>query len=170
MKIVFTGPECSGKTTLANMIADKYQFGLVKETARVYLEDKSNRYDYHSLSEIANLQLREEKVINRTNTHLVCDTDLLTLIIWSQEKFDKTDPWIYDKWLKHLPGNYFLCAPDIPWEYDPQRENPSDRGRLFEVYQIMMDKHGINYTVVSGSKDDRMALVSGVLNTSIEDM
>ncbi|MBK9566927.1 MAG: AAA family ATPase [Saprospiraceae bacterium] len=38
MKIVFTGPESSGKTTMANWSSDLSGMCLVKEVAREYME------------------------------------------------------------------------------------------------------------------------------------
>ena len=36
---------------------------------------------------------------------------------------------------------YILCYPDIPWEYDVQRENPfNDRLALFKLYEQEIKK------------------------------
>ena len=43
-----------------------------------------------------------------------------------------------------------MCKADIPWEGDPQRENPNDRVELFEIYKQELDNLGHNYFIVKG--------------------
>ena len=40
-KIAFTGPECSGKSTMAKWLAKELSYEIVDEYAREYLKDKS---------------------------------------------------------------------------------------------------------------------------------
>ncbi|MBK6665467.1 MAG: AAA family ATPase [Saprospiraceae bacterium] len=63
MKIIITGPESSGKTTLALWIALEYQWCLVPEFAREYLKQNDGKYLEHDLILIALLQNWEEKVL-----------------------------------------------------------------------------------------------------------
>ena len=60
-KIVFTGPECSGKSTLSKAIAKKMQLPLVEEYARQYLNSLGRNYIYSDLAQIAKGQLNAEK-------------------------------------------------------------------------------------------------------------
>ena len=53
--IVMTGPESSGKTTLATCLACYYKAPLISEVARDYLAGK-NSYEKSDLLEIAKLQ------------------------------------------------------------------------------------------------------------------
>ena len=53
IKIVFTGPECSGKTTFSQLIAKKYNAPLVQEYAREYLNKLQHPYGYNDLLKIA---------------------------------------------------------------------------------------------------------------------
>lgn len=164
MKIVCTGPECSGKTTLSKEISKYFGFGWVQEMARPYLDIRSNHYTFNSLMEIANLQWWEEKYISENYKNICCDTDALTIVLWSLEKYDKYQPYLLDRWIDSKPEMYLLCAPDIPWEYDPQRENPDDRERLFERHRTYLNDYNMPYTVVSGSNEDRITIVRQVLS------
>ena len=40
VRIAFTGPECSGKSTMAKWLADEYSLKIVEEYAREYLQKK----------------------------------------------------------------------------------------------------------------------------------
>ena len=45
LKIVLFGPECTGKTTLAKLLANHYKSKWVPEFAREYLQAMIDRYD-----------------------------------------------------------------------------------------------------------------------------
>ncbi len=60
--IVMTGPESSGKTTLAKQLADCWNVPLVPEIARDYLRGKDS-YQQHDLVEIAKQQHQQEQLI-----------------------------------------------------------------------------------------------------------
>lgn len=163
MNIVCTGPECAGKTTLSNFIHHQYHFGLVREVARDYLLKSGINYTYASLNEIAHLQLQEQIKLGAQYPNLVCDTDLLTIIIWGVEKYQRFEPNMISNWLSNLPDMYLLCSPDIPWEYDVQRENPNDRDRLFNIYQTFLEISGVKYHIISGNMENRISQVAEIL-------
>ena len=164
MKIVFTGPECSGKTDLSLKIAEKYSFGYVREVAREYLDLRNNTYNYEDLSEIAKLQVAEEKRIGLDYNFICADTDLLTIVIWSEEKYNRVDPIITELWKADFAEMYFLCSPDIPWTYDPQRENPHDRDRLFDIHQTILKENNLPFQIISGDFENRISLVTQIIN------
>ncbi len=135
-KIVFTGPESSGKTTIAQRLAMDFNAPLVSEYARTYLDQLKRPYKKSDLWKIAQGQLlAEEKIAENTPHYLVCDTDLLTILIWSEEKYESVDPRISEAFAQQQTDLYFLLQPTLPWTYDPQRENPNDRNRLFHIYR-----------------------------------
>ncbi len=164
MKILITGPESSGKTTLAESIAQKLGFSFVREMARPYLALRGTEYAYDDLYEIALLQRYEEKMHLDKGETTICDTDLLTIIIWSQEKFGRVDQQMIDWWQESKPKHTFLCSPDIPWEYDPFRENQHDRDRLLDIYKCHLLHHHCEYTVIHGTKEHRLQQVIEVLH------
>lgn len=159
-KVVVTGAECSGKSTLSEDLAKHYSVPWVPEMARGYLEELGRPYDEADLLKIAELQLRTEKerAVNgaeRTSL-LVCDTDLITIRIWGEEKYGRSDPWIVQQTEQRPYGLWLLCRPDIPWVFDPQRENPHDRDRLFVVYEKMLKMLGKPYVIVEGGREERL--------------
>jgi len=150
MKFVFTGPECSGKTTMTNWAYGSWGGNLVLEEARAYLEKKNGVYDYEDLLKIAqNQNERHESTINENGLSWF-DTDALTLYIWSVEKFGKADSEILNIWLQNDIKHFFLCSPDMPWVEDQLRENPHDRDRLFEIYLEELKKYSKPFTILKG--------------------
>tara|TARA_B100000683_G_scaffold89236_1_gene88036 strand:+ start:24816 stop:25313 length:498 start_codon:yes stop_codon:yes gene_type:complete len=145
-KIIITGPESSGKTTLCNDLAYHFKLSQSKEYARLYLKKKGKDYTQEDLLIIAKGQLNLEKV------NILLDTDLITIKIWSKYKFGNCNTWILDKIEEQKNENrfYLLCKPDIPWESDPLRENPNDRMELFEIYKMELENLGHKYYIVEG--------------------
>ncbi len=149
-KIVITGPESSGKTTLANLLAKEYNTTFVKEYAREYLEDLNRPYDLKDVLIMARGQMNQEENLAEQLTFL--DTDLTVYAIWIKEKYNQEIKWINDYLKKGKGKIYFLCAIDIEWEEDVLREHPklADRKRLFESYKKLLEKHQLTYYVISG--------------------
>jgi nicotinamide riboside kinase len=169
-RVVVTGPESTGKTTLARQLAVHFKVPHVIEAARLYLEmNETPQYFYEDLSKIAYKQLVLENVSWEFENaesllkipFIVCDTDLITLKIWSNEVFKKCDPMtlqnIDNQSLKYEKELYFLCSPEgVAWEDDPQRENPHDRDRLFKIYENELTFYKKNYKILRGSVKERL--------------
>lgn len=162
IKIAIVGPESSGKTSLCEALVVHFSCLLVKEYARAHLEEHGPKYTEHELLSIAKGQMlaeaETEKLAEEAEVQLIfCDTDMITIRIWSEEVFGRCAPELialseqrhYDHWL--------LCRPDIPWESDPLRENPHDRDRLFDVYEAMLKELGKPYTIIEGEREQRLA-------------
>jgi len=146
LKIIVTGPESSGKTTLCNALSKHFNLPFSKEYAREYLNTLKRDYNPDDLLKIAKGQLQTENGLQ------LLDTDLITLKIWSEYKYGSCDNWILTQIEKQKPENrfYLLCSPDIPWQADKQRENPNDREELFEIYKQELDDLEHNYFIVEG--------------------
>mgnify|MGYP001224561343 FL=1 len=167
-KIVFTGPECSGKSTLSKAIAQKMQLPLVEEYARQYLNSLGRNYIYSDLAQIAKGQLNaEKKAIDHIKKHttIICDTDLQVIKIWSQKKFGKCASFILNN--QDIKAYYILCRPDFKWEYDPLRENENDRMSLFEIYHQDLIQNNANFIIASGPLNERISCIQDVIRKMI---
>ena len=159
--VVITGPESCGKTTLARQLSDRWRAPLVNEAAREYLQGKDS-YEKSDLLEIAKLQnAMEQESTASSPEKLVCDTDLLVILVWSEVKYGRCDPWIHETFEncfneKSLTRHYILCAPNIPWQKDRLRENPHNRDELFDMYIKKLTDYKLNYSVVSGRPQERL--------------
>tara|TARA_Y100000739_G_C20571760_1_gene448137 strand:+ start:610 stop:1107 length:498 start_codon:yes stop_codon:yes gene_type:complete len=159
-KIIVTGPESSGKTTLSKKLSQHLKGKLVNEFARNYLSKKNNKYNFENLLEIAQNQYKLE---NQKSKLIVCDTDLITIKIWSEHKFGKCDTWTLDKISaqKKEQRIYLLCRPDLKWEYDPQRENELDRDKIFNIYKKELKNLEHKFYIIEG--DSRLNLAKKYL-------
>ena len=159
LKIIATGPESSGKTTLCKALSKHFNLPFSKEYAREYLDALNRDYNQDDLLKIAKGQLQAENGIQ------LLDTDLITLKIWSEYKYGSCDKWILNQIEKQKSEKrfYLLCKSDIPWEADPQRENPNNREELFEIYKTELESLGHTYFVVEG-KDRVEKSISKISN------
>ena len=159
--IVITGPESSGKTTLAGQLSNSWKTSLVPEIARDYLKEKIY-YHKSDLLKIAKQQHRKEQaLLSQSPEKLVCDTDLLVIMIWSEVKYGHCDQWICKTFencfnQKLFTRHYILCDPKIPWQPDRHRENPHNRDELFTIYLKKLADYKLNYSIVKGEPHERL--------------
>ena len=164
-KLIITGPESSGKTTLFNQLTSFYNITGVDEYAREYIANLKRDYNYQDILEIAKVQFTNElKIYNSNQNFFISDTDLLTLEIWCEIKYKKCHSFISDNLRKHLPNIYLLCSSDIPWEFDSQRENPNNRLELFKIYENKIKSLGVDYRIIKGDKATRLNTVKTIIN------
>ena len=156
-RISITGPESTGKSILAEQLANHYHSVWVPEFSREYIEKLNRPYGEEDIAAIAKGQLEKEgKMVARAKRYLFCDTDLIVTKIWSDVKYGRCDPWILEGVEKHRYDLYLLCYIDIPWESDPLREHPNLREHLFELYLNELSERNLPFAVVSGLGGERL--------------
>ncbi len=165
IRIAVTGPESSGKTTLAYSLTKELKGLLIPEYARDYLKKRNGRYEQTDLDIIAKNQFANWEHIEKK--YLICDTEMLVLKIWSEFKYNVCSPFIIDKLKQQQFDLYFLCRPDIPWEEDFLREHPHERDKLFEIYHKELLAMKVPFTIVEGSHETRIKICMSRINTLI---
>lgn len=155
-KIAISGPECTGKSSLAKELSVHYNTVFTPEYSVQYLKKKRS-YNLSDVLEIAKGQLLlENELAVSANRILFSDTDLMVNKIWSKVVFDEVPEWIERMILENHYDLYLLCTPDLPWKPAPFRENPFDREMLFELYEEEFRKAKFNYKVISGLGNNRI--------------
>ena len=164
-RLVFTGPESTGKTFLSSLMAIEYEALLVEEYARKYLSNLNRNYDLLDLKQIEQGQQQAEMNALRSEAAFIFqDTDFLTIWIWYTHKYKINPDRVYNYLQRHLPDHYLLCFPDIRWFKDPLRENPTDREELFQIYEAEINKLKVPYTIIKGDYEERNNLAYSVIN------
>jgi NadR type nicotinamide-nucleotide adenylyltransferase len=159
-RILILGPESTGKSTLAEMLAQHYAEPWVPEVAREYLEKLDRPYTYEDLLQIGKQQMNLEDELALTATRfLFCDTDLRVIQVWSRHRFGKVDLWVLEEIAQRTYDLILLCAPDLPWQEDPLREHPEleMRQHFFEFYQHLTQASGFPWVLISGEKAERLS-------------
>ena len=159
LRIVLTGPESTGKTTLARQLAERYQTLWVPEYARFYLSRLKRPYEQEDVLEIAKSQLQwEDAWAKQAERVLFSDTGTLVPKVWLKFKYNTSHPWIDQQFQQHRYDLYLLCDIDLPWDEDPLREHPKlkDRQALFQMYCTELETLGANFAVLNGSLEARL--------------
>jgi nicotinamide riboside kinase len=184
-KVVVIGPESTGKSTLCEKLAGRYNTLWVPEFAREYLEKNGTKYSYDDLLNIAKGQIElEEKVRNQVSGiryqepnggeqqqnpqlfqhtsslmphHLFIDTDMYVMKVWAEYVFNKCHNWILNQIAERKYDLYLLCDVDLPWVDDVLREYPDDqiRKKLFCFYKELMVDQPTPWTIISGNYEQR---------------
>ncbi|MGR7813029.1 AAA family ATPase [Lacinutrix undariae] len=164
IKVVLFGPESTGKTTLSRQLAAHYKSLWVPEFARDYLQDKWN--NEHKICEPKDLlpiaigQMKLENTLaQKTNSVLVCDTNVLETKVYSEAYYSGTcDPVLEKYALENTYDLYFLTYIDTPWEADDLRDKPHERENMFKAFETALKKYNRPYVLVKGNKEERLKI------------
>jgi NadR type nicotinamide-nucleotide adenylyltransferase len=162
-KILLTGPESSGKTTLAKQLADHYASLWRPEYAREYLTLLGRAYTIDDLTTILReQQQRQAAMLSTAPDLLFCDTGPEVLYIWSKAKYSQVAPEIIQQLTQEHYDLRLLCYPDLEWEADLLRETPKaeDRLALWQEYVALHEQHGWDYTVIIGENRLEQAIAA----------
>ena len=88
---------------------------------------------------------------------LFSDTEMIVLKIWSEHKFGRVDPFIISSSEEIDYDLYLLTDIDLPWVFDPQRENPDERSYFFEWFRRELKKKNTPMHIISGDFEQRLA-------------
>jgi NadR type nicotinamide-nucleotide adenylyltransferase len=162
LKVVLFGPESTGKTTLSRQLARYYNSVWVPEYAREYLQNKWNNErrtcEPDDLLPIAEGQMKLENVLaQKTDSVLICDTDLLETKVYSEAYYLDSCDTILEKYaIENTYNLYFLTYIDTPWEPDDLRDKPEHRLEMFEAFQNTLIKYERPFVLLKGDKKERL--------------
>lgn len=164
LKIGITGPESTGKTTLAESLAVSMATAWVPEFARYYVAHLGRQYERSDLRMIGKGQKNWEEWYARRiaapsgNSFLILDTDWTVLHIWEQYRFQSDGGFEWEKGYGKAENAdlYFLCAPDFSWQPDSLREHPEERDILFLLYENLLDQSGAQFIALTGDPVTRL--------------
>lgn len=169
IRIVITGPESTGKSTLSARLAQHYNTLCIPEYAREYIEKLTMPYTYDDVVHIAETQVRQlEEYSQKASRILFLDTYLIITKVWFDVVFKRRPDWIEQELLKHPVDFYLLCDTDIPWEADHVRENGGTRRKfLMDIYKKELLHFGCEYGIVQGVGDERFKNAIRLVDTFI---
>ncbi|MFC5269096.1 AAA family ATPase [Adhaeribacter terreus] len=166
-RIAITGPESTGKSTLAQQLAGHFNALWVPEFARDYVTNLNQPYTLTDLENIARGQLAlQQKTEAQTSQILFADTELLVLKIWSENAFGTCPEWILKELQNQQFDLYLLMDIDLPWEPDPLREHPHLRQYFFDLYKAELERLNFPFQVISGTNEERFQAALKVIEST----
>jgi len=168
-KVAVIGPECTGKSDLSAFLATHFKTEWAREYARGYMDKLVRPYAQSDLLTIAHGQLRvEEEFMRDSNKVLICDTNLYVIKIWSQFKFGTVDEEILNHIATRKYDLYLLTYIDIPWQDDPQREHPTKRQELYDIYLREMKNQPVPFVEIKGERELRRKMAVSAIEKIID--
>ncbi|NCG08840.1 MAG: AAA family ATPase [Verrucomicrobia bacterium] len=169
-RIVITGAESTGKTTLALSLANHFKAPLSTEFVRSYVSEIKRPIEASDLESIAKgQQTLEDASLNDTEAGLVFhDTNLLSTLIYGEYYYRNNLDWLVEQFLARHYDHYLLCMPDIPWVPDPgQRESPAARDCLHSKFLMRLKQLNLPFTCIQGTADDRLRIAIACVATLV---
>ena len=156
LRVSLTGPESTGKTTLAMRLAAHYGTSFAPEFAREYLATTGPHYTPEDLEEIARGQLAADaEAETRAHRVVFCDSDLLVIKIWAEHSFGTCPDWVLNRIEQQHYDLVLLMSVDLPWHPDPLREHPHLRQHFYDLYHRELRERMSNFAEISGAEDRR---------------
>ena len=157
LRVVLTGAESTGKTTLAKALSAHYRTVWAPEYLRLFVERKGSLPEESDTRLIVRGHLeQEERLLPFAYRVLILDTDLVSTCLYHRYFFGAVPPEIKAKAAARTADLYLLMDTDIPWIPDPgQRDGPEVRNeihlRFVETLQVLP------HVLISGTFEDRLA-------------
>lgn len=159
LRVGIVGPESTGKSSLAFSLSNYYRSVQIAEYARTYVGNLEHAYTYADIEAIARWQIDCENTLLSEPPgvdFVFFDTELIITKVWFLHVYGQCPAFIEDHLRAHPMDFYLLCSPDLPWEPDPLRENPSIRDYLFAWYEKEIVTLQAPYAVIYGIGEERI--------------
>jgi len=156
--ICLHGPESTGKSTIAPLLAARYGGVVQSEYGRDYAEAHGTDFAMADLVAIAvEHDRRTQTLLAAGADPLILDTDPLMTAVWADMLFGHHDPW-FDSW-DRTADLYLLFDMDLPWIEDGTRlfGTRELRRKFFDLSKAELVRRGVRWTLVSGQGEARLA-------------
>lgn len=165
LRVVLTGSESTGKSTLAADLARHYGAIWVPEYVRGYADWKGAPLEAGDVEPIALGQIAaQDAAMRRARELLLLDTDLLSTAIYAAHYYGSYPRWIDQEVLTRRADLYLLCDIDVPWTPDPQRDRPRDRPAMQELFREGLASRGFPMVPIRGGEPERFAAAQAAID------
>ena len=164
-RIAILGAESSGKSTLSEALARRYNTVWVPEYLREFVDMHARVPREEDQFGIARTQLAREYAAERVaRRYLFCDTTALMTALYSRVYWDRVDAQLAQLAAHHAYAITLVTAPDGPWEPDGlQRESEAVRQMVHRMLLETLAARGIAYTLLAGDLAQRLRQVEQLL-------
>lgn len=162
-RIVLTGSESVGKSTLASELAAHFGALLVPEFVRDYAAAKNAPLGFGDHGPIAFGQMAlEDDVIAQTSargdTLLLQDTDLVSTVVYCHHYFGRCPAFIEEAAVARLATRYLLLDIDVPWVADGVRDRGDRREEVQSLFRQTLHRFQASVTTIRGDWTARRVL------------
>ena len=162
-RVAIFGPESTGKTQLAEKLAAHFGAPLVAEYARERWDQQGGVLTLEDMLPVAREQWRREDAAALLRQGfggpagprlIICDTDALTTMLWSDLLYGTCPDELRRGAEKRCRDYalYLLLDIDVPFAPDPQRcfPDPADREKCLRIWRGALDRRHLPYALIQG--------------------
>ena len=165
-RVCVTGPESTGKTTLAARLAAYYRTVWVPEASRIYAERKQSPLLLSDVAPIAREHVAMvDESMRAAGRLLVLDTDLLSTVIYSQHYYGRVPAEVEALERTRRADLYLLCDVDVPWLPDGIRDRPTNREAMLALFREALETRKLLWTMITGDWEARWKTAIGAVRT-----
>jgi NadR type nicotinamide-nucleotide adenylyltransferase len=154
--ICLHGPESTGKSTMATLLAAHFDCEIVPEYGRAYCEEHGTDTAMHDLIVIAERHATMTRsALSRAKDWLILDTDPVMTAVWAEMQHGRQDAWFAS--FDAYADIYLLLDIDLPWVDDGLRVYgvAADRKRFFDLSKAELERRGVRWALISGDGEPR---------------
>lgn len=165
-RVVITGAESTGTTTLARALAERLGTRWVPEVGRAVTEARGldHAWSHADFAMIARRQQRDEdRAALSSGPILVCDTDALATCIWQERYLGRSTAEVEAIAASRSYDLTVLTADDIPFVQDGYRDGEHIRGWMTQRFRERLRQPWIE---VRGTVEERVEAVLTALSST----
>jgi NadR type nicotinamide-nucleotide adenylyltransferase len=150
-RVCLIGPECTGKTTLAEELSVHFNAPWVPEFAREYAQRVGRELTADDVEPIARGEMA--LVDAAPNEGLVIlDTDLISTVVYARHYYGNCPEWIEAAAAARKADLYFLFDIDLPFIADSLRDSAAPRESLYEKFAKTLKDYEANIVPITGDR------------------
>lgn len=176
-RIVLIGAESTGKTTLAQSLAEHFQTNWVAEYGREHWEKKvaglsmNDPLPAWSRDEFLHIaqeqQTRENGLARMANRIMICDTNAFVTGTWHERYFGHRDHEVDAIGANDRVDLYLLTAPDVPFVQDGFRDGQLIRDWMHRRFVEQFADCPTPVTLVAGEYHQRFKIAAQAIEASL---
>lgn len=169
-RVVVSGAESTGTTTLSLALAEHYATSWVAEFGREWSEVRPGGFEapWHTaeFDLVATTQARREDDAARTAPRplVVCDTDVLATTVWHERYVGSSSPSVEALAKTRVPDLYLLTGDEIPFVQDGLRDGEHLRHGMHERFREVLGAQPAPWLEVRGTHEQRLAQAVGAVD------
>jgi nicotinamide riboside kinase len=157
-RIVLTGPESAGKSTLARALGAELRAPCIPEASRLLAEAMApESLSAATVEPIARLTMRmADEALALAPDFAIFDTDLVSTVVYARHYYGTCPEWIVQEAKRRRGDRYLLCLPDLPWVADGVRDQPAAREMLLASFRSVLREIGADAVEIHGVGEARL--------------
>lgn len=171
VRVCCVGAESTGKSTLVNALAERFNTSSMHEFGRDYTifkkeQGTNDHWTTRDFVVIAQEQQRlEDLAAHRAGPVMFCDTDAMTTDLWHERYLGSRDPDV-DRISRNRRYDLFvLCGTDIPWVADEIRLGEDTREKMQRRFEEVLQNERVEpYVLAEGTVQERVDTVADAID------